>query len=593
MFNQWGQELMSQQPASTPAHPEEHEDVFHDPYPGFVPRFVPGASPLVHYVDDDLHESAPTAAPAAAAGTKEEASKQRADAGSVDQPRKGSPVSGTTASPWRFAPEQLMFSNAGERTTVRLSNSSDSDQTIVNWQLVGDNASFFVGVTQGIVIPAHEAIEFSIGFQSTSDAPQAAALLVSADGEPGIGAAPPPARLNLGGMKRGNANIKMDDNGTCGVPISPTSRGGKPNSISSAMQSVGAAWQAVIQQQIAGVQMIQGLAQKDIPPAPPRAWEVILDGALGSGLVLAFDAVTMYLGGGLALAAWDGLVARGMANAPEIAKSIANATLKLHNAAHSGVGAGIAKSIVAKIHEVGASVPMDSVVRDAFFRSQIQALSAAGSDAVTELDNNEGDFAALEEQQPGLGFIALEAYRNHLACNAAAAAKIQSEKTLGMWLDVLASLKLGTHKPERWEKAQVGADLHDDIYKRKVHPVDGVLHLEVEWNWDDRAIGPADIKSAKVSGVHSDLKAQLTTAPIGHFPLPIIANGNVFFKTEEGFGKASELRISRNAGGAVLFAAQENKKSGQMLKSVGNGDAFAGARALFARIDEMQLSKVD
>jgi hypothetical protein len=379
------------------------------------------------------------------------------------------------------------------------------------------------------------------------------------------------------------------------------SSSGHGNSLASALQSVGAAVQGVIEQQRTGVRQIYALAQKDLLPKPMAMWEVALQSVLSQGLVLAVDAVMLHLGAGLASAARDALEARGIGGAKQAASAVTAATLKLHKSVRSSIGSSVARNVVGGIHSSAATAPVDVLIREAFFQSQLLALTTSETDAITELDNNEGDFAALEQEQAGLGFVALEAYRNHLACNALTAAEIQSQKTLGMWLDVMAQQKLGTHVPDDWEHASHGVELqHEvavtakaDLQLVRHQLTGGVLDLEVVWDYDHEESPILQAKSARLNGLHPDLKALLTTAPLGEFQVPIIVHGSVLSQSEEGDDLTSELAIARNGGGAIFVAANPGKKGDRMLDALGEGDRIAGAARLFEHVDQRTLSKVE
>jgi len=518
-----------------------------------------------------------------------------------DQP---APLLGEPPAPvWEFEPRSLTFNGAGD-VGVTIRNASDDTQTIGDWEIVGDDRAFFVGLMPGIILEPGDSITFRVDFTPSGDMPQAAALILHPTFSIiGTGV---PARLNMGGINSTSHQGQPDATaGACGVPISATTRSGKPNSLQSALGSVHAAWNAVLAQQVAGVGSVHGMASKDIPK-DTSGWESVMDDAIAEGLVLAVGAVGLYLGGGLALATWDVLQKMQLRDdAAAAAKKIAGLTLKVHNLLVNDVTRSIGSQVSAGVRQAisdapkGAGVP--AVMREAFFLGQTKTLALAYADAVTALNNSEGDYAALEAEEAGLGFAALEAYRNHLSCQTPLIGTIQSHKTLGMWAAFLARMDLGTHDPESWEKAEPGAALDKDIFKRKNNHQEwtdelgkGVLDLHVVWDYDRMHSEPVfDIKHARVRGIHPELKAIMTTAPLREFPIPMIAHGRVKYDALSGAGATSELRVGRNEGGAIVIAAEEHKKSASMLELLGNGDVFAGAKALLDYINDLTLPEVE
>jgi hypothetical protein len=495
-----------------------------------------------------------------------------------------------------FDPPSAVFAGPHEQA-IAIRNTTAEPQTLDGWHLVGDVGAFeteFLG-QRSVVLQPGQSLWFRVRFTGDGARAQAAALIVSSTfGDT-------PARLNLLGTQPGQAARE----GCASVPISAVSPEGRPNSIHSAMRSVQGAWDSVRHVQESGVRTIANVVQQDLPKATP-AWKTKLDGILAHGLSQVIGAVGLYLGGGLALSTWNMLegMKLGRTEAAEGAKSVANLTLKVHEQVTGSYGRSALKmatqAVREKIESSLAAADVSTAMKAAFFEGQTEALSRAHADAVTTLNNAEGDFAALEAAHPGLGFAALEAYRDHLSCREAGIAVMQRNATLGMWMALLAQLDLGTHEPESWEGAKRGAALENNLYNatdarhRMRDLARGVLELRVVWDYDRMRSRPIyELQHARMSDVHVGLKKFLLEAPLGDFTMPMIVHGKVKHDAVVGTRGGGQLRIGRNEGGAISLGAEPKTKGAEMLELLGNGDAFAGARELMAHVDRMALTEVE
>jgi hypothetical protein len=501
---------------------------------------------------------------------------------------------------WAFEPTALSFNGAGEADVV-IRNVSRDPQTIGDWDVAGDDQAFVVGLLQGVSVAPGDAISVHVRFSPSGGMPQAATLTLHSPGHEADGGGT--ARLSMGGIRRSDRQVESHEDGeVCGVEIASTTSSGNLNSIQGALGSVHAAWGAVFAQQRAGVDIIHRMAGHALPKET-SGWQRVLDDVIAEGLVLAVGAVGLHLGAGLALAAWNALEKMRLKDdAAAAAKDIAGLTLKVHHLLVNDVTRSIGAQVSAEVRQAINESPKDAgvsvVMREAFFLGQNKALAGSYADAVTSINNREGDFSAMETRHAGLGFAALEAYRNHLHCETAAIGAIQSRTTLGMWASFLARMELGTHDGEP-QGARPGADLEANILGPQ-HASDGqwreklgkgVLELHVVWDKLHIATNPVlRIKQARVSGLHPEMKAMMTTAPLREFPIPIIAHGNLYSQ----LGNVdSELGVGRNEGGAVWFRARADEESGRVLGLLGGGDASEGSRVILNRIDDITLSEVE
>lgn len=489
-----------------------------------------------------------------------------------------------------------------ETREVTIRNVTSESQTIDDWQLLGDKAAFqteFVG-SRSVALEPGRSLTFRIRFASENDTPQTAALVV------GSTFAEHPARLNVIGMKRGQAEPARPVE-CSGVSISATSPEGRKNSIQSAISSVEGAWTSVLAMQTRGINSVATIVSKELPKTTPE-WQTKLDGVIAEGLSKLIGAVSMYLGGGLALATYDLLRKTSIGkqageNAVAAMKEVAGLTQRVHKTVTSSYAQGALTKAAAAVRTAITDTKqtnVSAVMREAFFDAQTKTLSLAHSDAITSLNNSEGDFAALESNHPGLGFAALEAYRSHLSCHSGDVAELQRSATLGMWMSFLARLDVGTHEPESWEKAKPGAAVEKNLYKgtdARHHLRDlarGILELHVIWDYDHMKTRPIyQLQHARVSGIHPELKELLTDAPLGHFSMPLIVHGKVKQDAPGGSSAGAHLRIGRNEGGAITIGAEDKKRGAEMLETLGNGDAYAGARVLFEHVDGITLTKVE
>ena len=389
-----------------------------------------------------------------------------------------------------------------------------------------------------------------------------------------------------------------------GVHIEASTRDGRPNSIQSAMSSVGAALKAVADRQRHGIGQVEDKTGTQIPKPPPW-WALTFDSLVADGLYRGLKMVGDRLTGGVAWATWKALTAMRAGWAGIL---VEKKLIELNKSLHDQVVAGMLKGVTAKgVGAVRGSLmledePAPSALRDAFFRAQIDSLTAVYANAVTTLNNAEGDYVALEAEAPGLAFAALEAYREHLMC-APHVGETAANHALGMWSAFLARMELGTHEPESWEHATPGVAIEKNIYgstdarHRLRDTARGVLEVGVVWSYDHRREAPiAEIRHARVAGLQPELKKMLLTAPLGEFPMPIIVHGKVTqdsYAPGTGRHTTSQLRIARNEGGAISVGAERGSLGAELLSDVGGGDSFEGARALFARVDQISLKKVE
>ena len=495
-----------------------------------------------------------------------------------------------------FDPPALEFQGRGSQE-VRIHNYSGESQTIDAWEIVGDAAAFdtaFVGARTVPIAPGG-SIVFTVRFNSDAAMPQAAALVVRSM------ISDRPARLELVGMQGaalGEGEGKQDH----GVAITGTTPGGRPNSILSAMGSVGAEWNSVITKQQTALTDLKFKASEP----KEKNWKAeLLDDAIGVGLSHVVGSIGLFLGGGLALAAWTIVEERmhlGRAAAAAAAKKVASLTLAVHEQLVGEISQAVLSKATGAVREMieGANPKARGELRDAFFDSQVTALTHAYSDAVTSLNNREGDYVALESEHPGLGFAALEAYRGHLREHLGNVISMQRNASLGMWMSLLARLELGTHEPKETEHAKIGSALDRNLYNptdekhRISHLGSGVVELHVTWNYDSMGDQPVyELLHARVVGVEDGLKALLTRAPLGQFPVPLLIHGKVRREVTNGAIAPSHLGIARNEGGALWLGATANTDGAVMLELLGDGDPFAGAQKLLSHVDGMTLSKVD
>lgn len=513
-------------------------------------------------------------------------------------PRNQSRADGSA---FAFDPPTLTFHGAGEeQVTVR--NTTSEPQTIDQWQLAGDSSAFnttFVGARSVVVQPG-QSLSFRVRFLSEKDMPQSAALVVDSM----FGDAP--ARLNIVGVKRGAgpSGAAEANDGCSTVKISATTPEGRSNSVQSAINSVGAAFTSMLSMKSKAISQLEGIVGKELPKATPL-WKTKLDGIIAQGLSKLIGAVGMYMGGGLALATWNVLEGMGLGRegAAAGAKEVAALTLKVHQLVTSSLAQGVLTSATTAAREAIANstgVEPSVQMRDAFFDAQAGALSAGYQDAITTLNNSEGDYAALEANHPGLGFAALEAYRSHISCHAGHVAELQRSAIIGMWMALLAQLDLGTHEPADWEHAKPGAAVEKNLYNstdahhRIRDLARGVLELHVIWDFDHMRSNPIyQIEKARVEGIHPELKQRLLGLPLCQFAMPVIVHGKVKQDTTSGTAAVSHLRIGRNEGGAISLGAEPKTRGAEMLETLGNGDAFAGGRVLFEYIDQLTLTKVE
>lgn len=506
------------------------------------------------------------------------------------------PASRAAETLFSFLPGAVSFRGAGrEHVTIR--NTTDDPQTIDEWDMVGDRAAFqttFLG-DRSITLEPRQVAGFDVEFTAESDQPRAASLLVRSmfgDAEP--------ARLNMTGTKRGGAAGEQ----CSGVRIEASTRDGRPNSVRSAMASVGAALGGVSDRQQHAIKEVERAAGTEIPKLPPW-WAGAFDSVVAEGLCRGLAMIGDRLTGGVAHATWKALSAlrAGWAGIVVEKKLIA-----LNKQLHEHVVGGMAKGVTAKgVGGVRESVmtqgePAPAALRRAFFRAQIEALTGVYADAVTTLNNAEGDYVALEAQAPGLAFAALDAYREHLRC-APNVAQAAASHALGMWSAFLARMELGTHEPESWERATSGVAIEKNLYgatdaRHRLRDVArGVLEVGVVWSYDRRRDAPiAAIRHARVEGLQPELKETVSKQRLGELPMPIIVHGKV---TQDSYAprtsthETSQLRIGRNEGGAISVGAERGSCGAAMLADLGAGDSFDGARALFAHVDQLVLAKVD
>ncbi len=578
-----------------------------DPVP--APLNVPAQLKLSSPPDKDEHEAdqaahaTPVGRPASVptVGTTTAGPKVGAQAvhrNPFEQPHKPENQSRAGVSAFAFDPPTLTFQATGEEQ-VAIRNTTSERQAIDQWQLAGDSSAFqtaFVGARSVVVEPG-ERVSFRVRFSSESDTPQFAALVVGST----FGDAP--ARLNIVGMKRGAGRTADAEKGCSSVKISATTPEGRANSIQSAIGSVGGAFTSMLSMKANTIGQLKDIVGKELPKSTP-VWKTKLDGIIAQGLSKLIGAVGLYMGGGLALATWNVLEGMGLTRneAAAGAKEVAALTLKVHQLVTGSLAQGVLTNAATAAREAieGSNGAAPSVqMRDAFFDAQAGALSAGYQDAITRLNNSEGDYAALEANHPGLGFAALEAYRSHISCHAGNVAALQRSAIIGMWMALLAQLDLGTHEPERWEHAKPGAAVEKNLYNStNAHHqlrdlARGVLELHVIWDYDHMRSKPIyQLESARVEGIHPELKQRLLGLPLGQFSMPLIVHGKVKQNTTSGTAAGSHLRIGRNEGGAISLGAEPKTRSAEMLETLGNGDAYAGSLVLFEHIDQLTLAKV-
>lgn len=341
----------------------------------------------------------------------------------------------------------------------------------------------------------------------------------------------------------------------------------------------------------------------DTPEAP--SWrDELLEEALGLAMSETIGAVGLFLGGGIALAAWNVVESKlhlGRAAAAAAAQKIASVTLRTHELVTGDLAMAASKKAVANLRTKLSATKVDkneAQLRSAFFDTQIATLSTLHVDAVTSLTNRQADYEALEKEHPGFGFAALEAYRHQLTAHPMSVIAVQRQKTLGQWMSLLARLALGTHQPGS-DKERAGASLDKNLYQ----PTDdhhrikdlaaGVVELHVSWDYDRMSDAPVTVETARVRGLKDSVKVLLTEAPLRNFGVPLLVHGKVNRLTPMGVVSHSHLGIARNEGGTLWLGAKANSDAADMLIMLGDGDPYEGARKLLAHIEEITLRKVD
>lgn len=503
----------------------------------------------------------------------------------------------TKKSPFSFAPSTLEFRDAKD-VEVRIYNDTDEVQTIDEWQLVGDTEAFatkFIGA-RSVPLQPHASVAFRVAFMSDATAPQAAALIVRTMSTDQT------ARLDLVGIQQSMQAELVDDPKDTGVSIEARTDAGRPNSISTALGSVASSFTAVALKQSFA---LTDLRSKMSAPSEANWKDELIEEALGFGLSEAIGAVGLFLGGGLALAAWnvvDQKLHLGREVASAAAKEIAHVTVKVHELVTNDLALAASKKVGQafreKMSDAKAKEREQDKLRDAFFDAQATTITEVYANAVTSLNNHEGDYAALEAQHAGFGFAALEAYRSHLYAQRSNVIEIQRNKTLGQWLSLLARLKLGVHQPESKDE-RVGSAVDQNLYAttdahhRISGLASGVIELHVDWNYDRMSDQPLSVLHARVVGVKDAVREMLTQAPLKAFGAPMVVYGKVIRERPEGIVSHSHMGIGRNEGGTVWLGATQNTDGSDMLMRLGNGDPYEGARKILVHVDNLQLSRID
>jgi hypothetical protein len=543
---------------------------------------------------------------------------------------------GAAGAPLRFDPPMVTFADSSPGTpSLRKVKVINDGALPIDVSSVSVGAPFTATVGDDKHVDAGDVIAINLTFAPTDEgtfnrtlivtdtAGRHASVLVAGTSRQRSTLAPSPTMIDGPTDGPQQAPVSVVANETCGTPIKSSTEAGKKNSIGGALGSVAAAWNAVLTEQQGGVATVQGLA-RDTAPSETSGWQSVLHDVVAEGLVFAMGAVGGYLGQKLYGAVSD-VVGRLLPALPvdeawdaaELVARVHALTKRSHallvNDVTRSIGAQASASVQQAIVAAMGSKQGSVVVREAFFAAQARALTLAATDATVSVNNLEGDYEALEQERPGLGFAALEAYRNQLMCQAQEARAIQTTKTLAMWAAYLARLELGTHKAEDYEgDVTDGTDLDKNLYNRKNSKREwadelarGVLDIRVVWDYDQKAVKPIlRVVHARVRGIGASLKAMLTTAPIREFPMPLLVHGEVNSQSPlHGSVATSELRVGRNEGGSIFYTAESKKQdddgkeahsmSERMLEHLGDGQSWVGAEKLLAHVDELRLAKVE
>jgi hypothetical protein len=516
----------------------------------------------------------------------------------------------------KFEPSTVVFSTVGEKQKLKVTNTSDQD-IVWNSQLAGDDVfKMNFGLMDGVNIYAGQTVPVEIEFRPSTSGTFNGTLSVAADSN-----FMPQSWAHL--SLRGTAQAQP----TYGTSISAKSPGGHSNSIESAMTAVINQWEALLKEQIGGIDLIQELARKTDPPAPPSVWKELLQGAIQLGVIGVTRAIAFQIAQKLSVAVIRADLAEAV---PEqtLAEARENAlakAIKINERAHSIVMGQVVDTMQAQTAAAittaidgarGTKGGTGNMVRESFFEAMKTDLNFAVTDSRTAFMNTQGDYAALEASNPGVGFVALETYRNELAWEALKAKALQTDRALGHWCAFLAQSDVGVLGEGKNAETDLYGDggLATNESKRlgaRQKFARGVIVLDMAW-------GNVSIKKARIRGINSELRQYFTTSPLRSYDVPIILEGNVLGTRGDEVRKG-ELRLGRNETGEyfhIIAETEEDKRKkdapghaymrraarGQFGPSIGgnpgegpyadDADLEKGTRNIFARLLDQTLSEV-
>jgi hypothetical protein len=519
-------------------------------------------------------------------------------------------------SPFTCDVSEVELAGAKDHRTVTITNTSEN-AVILDVDVTGDPVFTFDGMLSGQALAPGASLDIGVGYASHLEGAYQGELVV---GTTDLVFPKPPLRIPITGTAVARKTV--------GTAIAAKSPGGKANTIDSAVSSLGDAWEQLLKEQLAGVELVQGYAQDSQAASPSPLWAELLQAALMIGVIGVTRGLAKQITNELRTLIFADVrnqIGGDKADAYVVGEMVAGVTERVHGAMHGQVVdtlqsaiAGSIKSGILQAKTGGAGKTGGSgkaaIARDAFFESMKSELNAGVTSIKTAANNTTGDYQALEDEQEGLGFTALEGYRNEIATIAQTAKAAQIHKTLGLYSAYLAQARTGTTGSGQSSDTDLdgsgGLATDESKLGERGRFADGVLVLDMAW-------GNLSIKSARVRGLNENLRALLSTAPLGSFPLPIVLAGNVLGTAGE-TPRRGEVRVGRTEQGSLYAIAAETEDDVESGKAP--GWAFLGRAArndfserttesgrgrvldldeaeqaaanIFARLDDVTLSSV-
>lgn len=468
--------------------------------------------------------------------------------------------------------KQVALAGLGSTATVTVWNNSLEPITIGDVYVDGDAGAFRLDrtVLAGTELAPYESIELDLAQIARVAGTYHATLVVA------------PAN----GMMSGKAELRVPIEGTVdaeptvGTPIQGTSPNGNPNTIDSAMSSLVTAWESLLQEQIAGVALVQGYAAGSDPSGVSPLWQDLLQAALMLGVVGVTRGLATRIASGLGTAIYkltDDLHGMGAAiNA--YASTAAELNTTVHAAMHGQIADTLQGAIASAIRDGVVAARTGghgkaALARDAFFEAMKSDLNFGVAAIKTQANNTTGDYQALEADHAGLGFAALESYRNQIARQAQTAKTEQVTKTLGVYGAFLAQPTtgtLGTDAQAETDLFGAGGIATDESKRGGEHFANGVLVLDMTWS-------TLTINSARIRGMNEDLRALLVGVPLRSLGIPIVLAGNVR-NTAGKQPQHGEVRVGRNENGTLFAAAADSEDDVRAGTAYGVGFLERAAR---------------